>query len=137
MTESVVKELAPHTRPRQGWRAYGAKRLGYLDARDDNQDEMRVGQDECDPSRVVIKTFYSWQTVDAVRAAREKRRKAARRGANGSGSSGYSGAGGGGEAMGGLGGGRTRWWSAAGRRSGAASPVALDGADTRDGCTIM
>ena len=75
--ESLVKELSPMTRPRLGWRAYGARKLGYLDARDDNEAELKIGQDECDEERVVLKTFYSWQTVDAVKAVREKRRKAA------------------------------------------------------------
>ncbi|KAF4611922.1 hypothetical protein D9613_004187 [Agrocybe pediades] len=77
--EGVVKELTPITRPRLGWRAYGARKLGYLDARDDNEDDLKIGQDECDENRVVVKTFYSWQTVDAVKAAREKRRKASGR----------------------------------------------------------
>ncbi|KAF8910067.1 hypothetical protein CPB84DRAFT_1812807 [Gymnopilus junonius] len=77
--ESLVKELSSMTRPRLGWRAYGARKLGYLDSRDDNEEELKIGQDECDEERVVLKTFYSWQTVDAVKAAREKRRKAAGR----------------------------------------------------------
>ncbi|KDR85658.1 hypothetical protein GALMADRAFT_53752 [Galerina marginata CBS 339.88] len=74
--ESLVKELSPMTRPRLGWRAYGARKLSYLDARDDNEEDLKIGQDECDEERVVLKTFYSWQTVDAVKVAREKRRKA-------------------------------------------------------------
>jgi len=73
--ESLVKELSSMTRPRLGWRAYGARKLSYLDARDDNEEDLKIGQDECDEERVVLKTFYSWQTVDAVKAAREKRRK--------------------------------------------------------------
>ncbi|KAI0778773.1 hypothetical protein BD413DRAFT_511639 [Trametes elegans] len=130
--EHAVRDVAHQSRPRRGWRSWDARKLAFLDARD--EEGLHIGQDECDPSRVVLKTFYSWQTVDAVRAAREKRRKAAggRRSANGSSSSAgdedrarY------------MGGGRTRWWSPSGRRSGAGSPITLDGADGRDGCTIM
>lgn len=118
--EGLVKELAPMTRPRVGWRAYGARKLGFLDARDDNEDEMRagMGQDEMDESRVVLKTFYSWQTVDVVKAAREKRRRAtaARRTASESSTGSVGGAGG--EFERGFGSvGRARWWSPSGRRS--------------------
>ncbi|TFY71187.1 hypothetical protein EVG20_g1828 [Dentipellis fragilis] len=126
--ESTVKELTGATRPRLGWRAYEARKLGYLDARDD--EVLGVGQDECDEKRVVLKTFYTWQTVDAVAAARQKRRKS-RRGANSSEGSGASGE---------LYGGRTsRWWSPSGRRSsGTNSPglLAVEGGE-REGCTIM
>ncbi|KAI0068055.1 RNI-like protein [Artomyces pyxidatus] len=123
--EGTVKELSGSTRPRLGWRAYEARRLAYLDGRDD--EILGVGQDECDPRRVVLKTFYSWQTVDAVAAARQKRRKN-RREANGSGSSGVD------DFMTG----RSRWWSPGGRRSpGANSPSLLDMNNDRDGCIIM
>jgi len=77
MNESVIKELADSTRPRLGWRAYEARKLAFLDGRDD--EALGVGQDECNPQRVVLKTFASWQTVDAVAAARSKRRKGWRR----------------------------------------------------------
>ncbi|PPQ77015.1 hypothetical protein CVT25_014832 [Psilocybe cyanescens] len=117
--ESLVKELAPMTRPRLGWRAYGARRLGYLDARDENDEDMKVGkgQDELDEERVVLKTFYSWQTVDAVKAAREKRRKAtaARRTASESSTGSAGGSGDFDRGMGAVG--RARWWSPGGRRS--------------------
>ncbi|TBU29877.1 RNI-like protein [Dichomitus squalens] len=126
--EYAVKELTPHTRPRRGWRAWEAKKLAYLDGRD--EEGLGVGQDECDETRVVLKTFYSWQTVDAVRAAREKKRKAAKRAGNGSGSSA-------GTADADFATGRTRWWAPSGRRSGAGSPLLLEGPDGRDGCTIM
>jgi F-box and leucine-rich repeat protein 2/20 len=36
-----------------------------LDGRD--KEDLKVGQDECDEKRVVIKSFYSWRTVDGVR----------------------------------------------------------------------
>ncbi|KAH9486327.1 hypothetical protein JR316_0000391 [Psilocybe cubensis] len=120
--EGLVKELAPMTRPRVGWRAYGARKLGFLDARDDNDDEMRAGhgQDEMDEERVVLKSFYSWQTVDAVKAAREKRRRAtaARRTASESSTGSAGGVAGDFERVfGGGGSGRARWWSPGGRRS--------------------
>ncbi|EIW64147.1 RNI-like protein [Trametes versicolor FP-101664 SS1] len=126
--ELAVRDVVGQTRPRRGWRAWDARRLAFLDARDG--EALGVGQDECDPRRVVLKTFYSWQTVDAVRAAREKRRKTARRSANSSASSGAA-------ADVESGGGRTRWWTPSGRRSGPGSPLAIDGGEGRDGCTIM
>ncbi|KAH9932005.1 RNI-like protein [Epithele typhae] len=131
--EVVVRDLAAagHTRPRDGWRSFEARRLAFADARDEDARavlDASVGEDECDATRVVVKTFYSWQTVDAVRAAREKRRKA-RRAANGSASSTGESSAPGASA-------RARWWSPGARRAGGASPVALEGMD-RDGCTIM
>lgn len=129
MNDGVVKKLADLTRPRLGWRAYEARRLAYLDGRDD--EALGVGQDECDSRRVVLKTFASWQTVDAVAAARSKRKGWRRRDANvssGSGSSiiedGHSQ--------------RSRWWSPGGRRSsGMNSPSLLETNSEREGCTIM
>ncbi|KAG6879004.1 hypothetical protein C0992_005986 [Termitomyces sp. T32_za158] len=127
--ENTVKELAGLTRPRMGWRAYEARKLMFLDARDGNADELKVGQDECDEKRVVLKSFYSWQTVDNVKAAREKRRKSKRT----TGDSGDS------DRDVGLG--RSlRWWSPGGRRtprtSGRNSPLSI--ADlNRDGCRVM
>ena len=128
MNEGVVKEIADSTRPRLGWRAYEARRLAYLDGRDD--DAAGVGQDECDPYRVVLKTFASWQTVDAVAAARSKPRKGwRRRDANtSSGSSATE------DALPQ----RSRWWSPGARRSsGMNSPSLLETNNDRDGCTIM
>lgn len=124
--EHVVKEMASTTRPRLGWRAYDSRKLKYLDGRDGDLEDLKVGQDECDDKRVVVKTFYSWQTVDSVKTSREKRRKSgsSRRAANGSGSNsgdiddiGHT----------------TRWWSPGGRRSGANSPTDVG----RDTCRIM
>ncbi|KAJ6486102.1 RNI-like protein [Mycena vitilis] len=124
--EVLLKDLAVHTRPRLGWRAHGARGLGFLDARDGAAEDLKVGQDECDPARVVVKTFYGWQTVDAVQAGREKRRKAkTRRAANESaGSSDVDDSVGRG----------TRWWSPGGRRSGTNSPPVVP---ENEGCTIM
>ncbi|KAI1793137.1 RNI-like protein [Ganoderma leucocontextum] len=128
--EHAVRDVAAHTRPRKGWRAWEARKLGYLDGRD--EERLGVGQDECDESQVVLKTFYSWQTVDAVHAAREKKRKAARRAGSGSSSSAS------GMVMeADFATGRGRWWTSTPRRSGAGSPLLLEGGDGRDGCTII
>ena len=114
ITESVVKELSPQTRPRLGWRAYDARKLMYLDARDDNEEELRLGQDECDEARVVLKSFYSWQTVNAVQAAKERRRKlVSRRSA----SDASTDAGGERDAPAAVR--SARWWSPSGRRAAA------------------
>jgi F-box and leucine-rich repeat protein 2/20 len=130
MNEGVIKELADSTRPRLGWRAYEARRLAYLDGCDD--EALGVGQDECDSRRVVLKTFASWQTVDAVAAARSKRRKGwRRRNANPSSGSGSSTI----EDTLPL---RSRWWSPGGRRSsGLNSPSLLETNSEREGCAIM
>ncbi|KAJ6519425.1 hypothetical protein C8R45DRAFT_885911 [Mycena sanguinolenta] len=127
--EAFLKDLALHTRPRLGWRAYGARALGYLDARDGCAEDLKAGQDECDAGRVVLKTFHGWQTVDAVQSGREKRRKArTRRAPNES-----AGTGSDADAEGPV---RTRWWSPGGRRSGTNSPPVVPEMHS-DGCTIM
>lgn len=114
ITESVVKELSPQTRPRLGWRAYDARKLMYLDARDDNEEDLRLGQDECDPARVVLKSFYSWQTVNAVQAAKERRRKLVSRRLASDASTDA-----GGERDAPASGRSARWWSPSGRRAAA------------------
>jgi F-box and leucine-rich repeat protein 2/20 len=84
ITESLVKELASsgRTRARKGYRHYEARLLGYVDAKD-VEDLGASGVlggmdvDDCDDTRVAIKSFWSWQAVDAIRQAREKRRKLA------------------------------------------------------------
>lgn len=117
ISESLIKELSPQTRPRLGWRSYEAKNLAYLDGRDN--ESLTVGQDECDPFRVVVKTFFSWQTVDAVQSAREKKRKAHKRNKGSyTDSDGPAG--------------RLRWWMP---RSGSATP--LDIPTDREGCVVM
>ncbi|KAI5897759.1 RNI-like protein [Schizophyllum commune H4-8] len=104
--EGVVKELAPQTRPRAGWRAYGARKLKYLDSRDEIYSELgKDAQDECDEGRVVLQTFHAWLAVDSMAAAREKVRRSQRRNHNSSASS---------EGDGGRSGGM-RWWSPGGR----------------------
>ncbi|KAF9015736.1 hypothetical protein BDQ17DRAFT_1341560 [Cyathus striatus] len=124
--EGLVKDMSSSIRPRLGWRAFSARKLAYLDARDGNEDELKVGQDECDEHRVVVKTFYTWQTVDAVKAVREKRRKSTRRSATGSLDAGLDE----------LSVRATRWWSPGGRRSGGSSPPLISDLNN-DGCRIM
>ena len=123
--ESAVKDLVGSTRTRKGWRSWDAKRFHYLDSRD--EEALGVGQDECDEKRVVLKTFYSWQTVDAVETAREKRRKSSKNGQDSRSESE--------EDYFSLRKGPSRWFSSI-RTSGTTSPT--DGADRdRESCTIM
>jgi F-box/leucine-rich repeat protein 2/20 len=132
ISAGIVKELSASTRPRKGWRAHEARKLLFLDAKDGNIDELKIGQDECDGKRVVLKSFYSWQTVDAVKAVRDRRRKSNRRGANDS----TSDVDDGGSAK------PTRWWSPGGRitsrtpRSGSNSPTNMIDINN-DGCIVM
>ncbi|KAG1830740.1 hypothetical protein EV424DRAFT_1470178 [Suillus variegatus] len=123
--ETSVKDVAAITRPRKGWRAWDARKLAYLDGRD--KEELKVGQDECDEKRIVLKSFYNWQTVDAVRAARERHRRNSRRAGNGPSDNLEDVA---------QTAGRTRWWSpSSGRRS--PDTEALDGiVSDRGGCVI-
>ena len=134
--ESLVKEMSPMTRPRLGWRDYGARKLLYLDAKDDNEEDLKIGQDECDEYRVVLKSFYSWQTVDAVKAAMEKRKKSTSRRTGSDSSNGRS-------ELDAPESGRSsmRWWSPSGRRatrgSGRTSPAPILPDLTNDGCRTM
>jgi len=136
ISESFVKELSPMTRPRLGWRAYGARKLLYLDARDGIEEDLKIGQDECDEYRVVLKSFYSWQTVDAVKAAREKRKKSTSRKTGSDSSTGELEATESGRMT-------TRWWSPGGRRamrtggSGRTSPAPILPDLNNDGCRTM
>lgn len=127
ISDSLTKELSESTRPRMGWRSHAARKLMYLDARDDSFEELKVGQDECDEKRVVVKSFCSWQTVDSVHAAREKRRRATKRVT--SDNSDYEDSSW-----------RTRWWSPSGRRlpnSGRDTPQSATDINGNDGCLLM
>lgn len=131
--ESLVKEMSPMTRPRLGWRAYGARKLMYLDARDGNEEDLKIGQDECDEHRVVLKSFYSWQTVDAVKANMEKRKKSTSRRTGSDSSNGTS-------ELEASESGRSsmRWWSPSGRRrSGRTSPAPILPDLNNEGCRTM
>ncbi|KAF8625193.1 hypothetical protein AX15_005498 [Amanita polypyramis BW_CC] len=127
ISDSLVNELSESIRPRMGWRSYAARKLTYLDARDGNTEELKIGQDECDEKRVVVKSFYTWQTVDSVRSAREKRRRSMKRTV--SSSSDYENTSW-----------RTRWWSPGGRRfsnSGRDTPQSATDISGNDGCILM
>lgn len=124
--ETVVKDVTAHTRPRKGWRSWEARKLAYLDGRDG--EDLKVGQDECDEDRVVLKSFYNWQTVDAVRAARERRRKLTKK-AKSNGSEQVS------ELEEAKWAGRMKWWSPSRRSSGNNTP-GMDDSD-REGCIVM
>ncbi|KAF8841904.1 RNI-like protein [Paxillus ammoniavirescens] len=127
--EGVVKEVASRTRPRKGWRSWDARKLGYLDARDG--EDIKIGQDECDEKRVVLKSFYSWQTVDAVQAVREKRKRKANRKAHNGSSDQLSEPDDVGSYLG-----RTRWWAPSSRRSSGNNTPGREAGD-RDGCVVM
>jgi len=158
--DALVRELIPTTRPRLGLRSWDTRKLRYLDGRDfedsmlddDDKDKDKTkeesrdaimkaahGQDELDEKRVVLKTFYSWQSVDTVWAARDKRRKAnAKRKANESSGSVETDSE---EASGSGRGGGTRWWSPGGRRSrpssGSNSPPAFPELNSDGQCVVM
>lgn len=125
--ESLIKEISASTRPRLGWRCYDARHLMYLDGRDEDIDTLNAeGQDECDENRVVVKSYYSWQTVDAVATAREKRRKAASRKVFLATAADFEGAG------------RGKWWTPiGGRRNGRNDSPSLTDVSSGEGCMIM
>ena len=81
VSRTVVDNLAGggETRPRYGFRSWEATStgLGYADARDGDDVSIGDGEglDECDESKVVVKTFRSWQIVDKWLGERQKRRK--------------------------------------------------------------
>lgn len=124
--EGSVKDVAAITRPRKGWCAWDARKLVYLDGRD--KEELKVGQDECDEKRIVLKSFYNWQTVDAVQAARGRHRRNSRRAGSGSSDNLEDVA---------QTSGRMRWWSSSiGRRSsGIDTPDGV--VSEREGCVMM
>lgn len=161
--DGATKEVFSLIRPRMGWRAYGARKLGYLDSGDDEYADIAaemagrdsgkknaesVVMDECDPERVVVKTFYTWQVVDQVKAAREKRNKVnksagkARNRRNRTSDDLGVGVLGGGGTGGGFVGARARWWAGGGsgrssRFAGAGTPTVLGAGPNREGCVIM
>jgi F-box/leucine-rich repeat protein 2/20 len=124
--EGAVKDVTAITRPRKGWCAWDARKLAYLDGRD--KEELKVGQDECDEKRIVLKSFYNWQTVDAVQVARGQHRRNSRRAGSGSSDNLEDVA---------QTSGRMRWWSpSSGRRSpGNDTPDGV--VSDREGCVMM
>jgi len=155
--DGATKDIFSLIRPRLGWRAYGARKLGYLDSRDEEYADIAVEvggidggrknesvvMDECDPDRAVVKTFYTWQVVDHVKAAREKRAKANKAAGKGRDrrkkSSDDLGVGGSGGVGGGGGGGaRRRWFGPGGGRfAGAGTPTIIEPGPDREGCVLM
>jgi len=134
MVESDVKELFSRgeTRPRVGIKMFWARRLGYVDGKDELcEEDLKVGSDECDSAKVVVKSFYSWQTVDTVNSAREKRRRAGSRSFFGPGSD-YPADVFDDDIAGGRGAGLPRWWPS----NGGNTSLVLPGI-THDGCIIM
>lgn len=123
--ERAVKDVVANTRPRKGWRSWEARKLGYLDGRDG--EDLKVGQDECDEKRVVIKSFYSWQTVDAVRHVRERKKKANKK--SQSASEQVS------EPEDGAKLPWMKWWASSSRTSSGNNTPGEDG--IRDGCVVM
>ena len=81
VSRTVIDSLAGEgeTRPRYGFRSWEATNtgLGYADARDGDNVSVGEGEglDECDETKVVVKTFRSWQIVDKWLGERERRRK--------------------------------------------------------------
>lgn len=84
--ESFVTELldAGVIKPRLGFRAFEARAIGgFLDGRDrDNcgspssetsSSPVRREIDECDDTRVALKSFWSWQALDAAKEEEMKR----------------------------------------------------------------
>lgn len=125
--ERTIKDVVVNTRPRKGWRSWEARKLGYLDGRDG--ENLKVGQDECDEKRVVIKSFYSWQTVDAVWHVRERHRKKANKKTQ-SASEQASELEDGGKLSG-----KMRWWASSSRMSSGNNTPGED--SDRDGCVVM
>ncbi|KAF8131669.1 RNI-like protein [Boletus edulis] len=124
--ERAIKDVVANSRPRKGWRSWEARKLGYLDGRDG--EDLKVGQDECDEKRVVIKSFYSWQTVDAVRHVRERRKKTNKK--SQCNSEQLSEPEDGVKLLG-----RMRWWVSGSRTSSGNSTPGED--SDRDGCVVM
>ncbi|KAG8713619.1 hypothetical protein FRC09_018520 [Ceratobasidium sp. 395] len=52
-------------RARRGTREFATRGLGYVDARDPGTATAEA-EDECDESKVVVKTYWSWQGVDGL-----------------------------------------------------------------------
>lgn len=136
---SDVKELASRgeTRPRVGIKMFWARRLGYVDGKDELcEEDLKVGLDECDSAKVVVKSFYLWQTVDAVDSARDKRRKAGSRRASSS-SSDHQADVFDDDVGGGRGAGLPRWWSSNARPGTGGNTSLILSGTTHDGCIVM
>lgn len=143
----IIDELASkgHTRPRAGYRSWTAHlwALPYADARDgDDLSPSQLwhggGLDECDETKVVVKSFRSWQIVDkwqVERAKRMKTKKSLGGGSSGGGASNAGGGIGGMDSAPGTPGSRGSRWFVRRSSSGATTPRSMDEDDR--GCTVM
>jgi F-box/leucine-rich repeat protein 2/20 len=78
VSDTTVRDLMNVTRPRRGFRTWEARDMEYEDSAAVNMPVEEgggelIGQDECDKTRVVVKTFQTWSNVDSVAQQREKR----------------------------------------------------------------
>ena len=138
IVDSDVKELGSRgeTRPRVGIKMFWARRLGYVDGKDELcEEDLKVGLDECDSAKVVVKSFYSWQTVDAVNSARERRKAGSRRTFGPS--SDHPADVFDDDVGGGRGAGFPRWWSSNGRPGTSGNTSLILPGIAHDGCIIM
>lgn len=78
VSDAAIREISSTTRPRRGFRSWDARGMAYEDSAavnmpiEEGGGEL-IGQDECDETRVVVKTFQTWSNVDSVSQQREKR----------------------------------------------------------------
>jgi len=78
VSDAAIRDLTNVTRPRRGFRSWEARGMVYEDSAavnmpiEEGGGEL-IGQDECDGTRVVVKTFQTWSNVDSVAQQREKR----------------------------------------------------------------
>ena len=78
VSDTTIRDLVNVTRPRRGSRSWEVRDLVYEDSAAVNMPVEEgggelIGQDECDKTRVVVKTFQTWSNVDSVAQQREKR----------------------------------------------------------------
>jgi len=78
VSDTTIRDLVNVTRPRRGSRSWEARDMVYEDSAAVNMPVEEgggelIGQDECDNTRVVVKTFQTWSNVDSVAQQREKR----------------------------------------------------------------
>ncbi|KAF8323069.1 RNI-like protein [Clavulina sp. PMI_390] len=141
----LIDDLASRslTRPRAGFRHWDARNFGYADGRDGDaipNAAFGPGMEECDESRVVLKSFRGWQTVDRWMIERAKRVKAKEALAAAAAANAASANGGGKDGREGS----KKWFgrrdgTRSRSRSGAATPGSPfgEGEDDDRGCTIM
>lgn len=85
VTTALIEDLKTMTRPRRGFRTYDARFLDFEDGAAVTLSIAQgggplVGQDECDETKVVFKSFHGWTVLDEVRQKRDKRKLKAQTG---------------------------------------------------------